>query len=281
MKCIRLEESVTGPAGTNKFGRSGCSILITPNQTIKKIAYASEYYSRLVAQRVKQECFSSQSYKNIVIPKVLSYGESWFEMEYLRMIDSISFFETTPYRNILFKIEIILDFVDNLINRSKVIKVDPEIISVKLNAIKNRVSPSIWFMYETYSRKIFQMVKKPFEILVGNCHGDLTFSNVLFSENKIGLIDFLDSFIDTPMMDIIKLRQDTKFHWTSIICSRSHDSAKIMVINSELDKIICRRFKEIIYMPGYLILDAMNYLRIVPYSQNYNFVQNALRCICA
>ena len=46
-------------------------------------------------------------------------------------------------------------------------------------------------------------------IPVGTCHGDLTFSNILFNGNNYYLIDFLDSFIESPLLDIVKLRQDT------------------------------------------------------------------------
>ena len=41
------------------------------------------------------------------------------------------------------------------------------------------------------------------------CHGDLTLSNLIFKNNEIYCIDFLDSFIDSPIIDLVKLKQDS------------------------------------------------------------------------
>ena len=45
------------------------------------------------------------------------------------------------------------------------------------------------------------------EIPLGPCHGDLTTSNVLFAHDSsaIALVDFLDSFLESPLVDLAKL----------------------------------------------------------------------------
>ena len=66
---------------------------------------------------------------------------------------------------------------------------------------------------------------------LGVCHGDLTLSNVLIQHGpsaagsksggpcdaedmKIVLIDFLDSFVETPVADLVKLCKDLVYGWT-------------------------------------------------------------------
>ena len=41
---------------------------------------------------------------------------------------------------------------------------------------------------------------------------------------RLYLIDFLDSVIESPLFDIIKIRQDTYFNWTINICDFSFDT---------------------------------------------------------
>ena len=48
--------------------------------------------------------------------------------------------------------------------------------------------------------------------------------------DKICLIDFLDSFVETPFFDILKLRQDTSFLWTISMHGRIQNLTKIELI---------------------------------------------------
>ena len=59
------------------------------------------------------------------------------------------------------------------------------------------------------------MIKKEFLkdksllIPIGPCHGDLTLSNIIISRSgAINLIDFLPTFIESPLWDIVKIYQD-------------------------------------------------------------------------
>jgi hypothetical protein len=48
----------------------------------------------------------------------------------------------------------------------------------------------------------------------GYCHGDLTFENILVRDGEVYLVDFLDSFADTPYVDFSKLLQDVLLMWS-------------------------------------------------------------------
>lgn len=57
----------------------------------------------------------------------------------------------------------------------------------------------------------------PEEILlpVGACHGDLTLSNVILDPvSGITLIDFLDTYLESPLQDVAKLKQDFVYGWS-------------------------------------------------------------------
>jgi hypothetical protein len=51
---------------------------------------------------------------------------------------------------------------------------------------------------------------------IGRCHGDLTLSNVILDPvSGITLIDFLATYLETPLQDVAKLKQDYVYGWSS------------------------------------------------------------------
>lgn len=50
---------------------------------------------------------------------------------------------------------------------------------------------------------------------IGPCHGDLTLSNVILNSLEgVILIDFLDTFLESPLQDVAKLNQDFIHGWS-------------------------------------------------------------------
>lgn len=50
---------------------------------------------------------------------------------------------------------------------------------------------------------------------VGPCHGDLTLSNIILSQSQgMILIDFLPTFLESPLQDLAKISQDLEFGWS-------------------------------------------------------------------
>jgi hypothetical protein len=50
---------------------------------------------------------------------------------------------------------------------------------------------------------------------LGPCHGDLTLSNVIWSPTLgLVLIDFLATFLESPLQDLAKISQDLEFGWS-------------------------------------------------------------------
>jgi hypothetical protein len=251
-------------------GNSGCrlEVLLDRGPLVRKTSDSIEYATRLDAQRRKQEAYSERSFPGVVVPKVLQHGELWFEMEYLRMIDCIRFFERASPKLIEGRITILLDLVAAAVQRSKTIRLDDCVIAAKIESVSAGVPQEVWNrFYAPYAELILSDSRNGLDVAVGDCHGDLTLSNVLFSfdREEIGLIDFLDSFVEAPIIDIVKIRQDTRFHWTSTIYPHDHDRSKVRLTNRWIDRMVESEFRHLLKEPAFRAMELMNYLRIAPY----------------
>ena len=83
--------------------------------------------------------------------------------------------------------------------------------------------------------KSFNNMPETIEMPIGVCHGDLTFSNILFTSTNYYFIDYLDSFIETPIQDIVKLRQDTKYFWSTMMYKKKYDIVRLNMIFKYID----------------------------------------------
>jgi len=133
----------------------------------------------------------------------------------------------------------------------------------KLLSIKSKsTSPSLSSLVLSLIEKFKKLTT--ISIPVGDCHGDLTMSNIIFSGSEsIYLIDFLPSFIETPLWDIVKLEQDLIMGWSY----RYMKSANKITAKIVFDKCIPNQFKLIKsqWSVQTKLLSALNLARIVPY----------------
>ena len=270
------------------LGNSGCKLeLLHGNPVaIRKTALSPQYFDRLGRQRSKQQHFDCPI-AGIRVPRVLGFDACSFTMEHLPMLTAIDFFERAEPSVIGLRMDILVDFVRWEIENSVLTEIDSHVFRDKLLMIKSQQSAEIWVHYYARYEAIF-LSNLPLKMLVltGNCHGDMTFSNVLFSmrENQVGLIDFLDTFIDSPLMDIAKLLQDARFHWSSYRFPLPHDSAKIQIINAWIQTRINNAFKHEVATLPFWAIQMMNYFRIIPYiylPEEHEYIARILAQICA
>lgn len=103
-------------------------------------------------------------------------------------------------------------------------------------------------------------------IPLGRCHGDFTFSNMIVSENgDICLIDFLETFLETPLQDVAKLMQELKYNWSLRYSSSPRSitaktSALWMLKNSQA---VSRAYYE--HPIAMKVLEILCIARIAPY----------------
>ncbi len=133
-----------------------------------------------------------------------------------------------------------------------------KLLSVKAQTNYSKISQLI----DELIRRI--SLRKEINMPIGPCHGDLTFSNLILSgSDSMYLIDFLPSFIESPVWDLVKLEQDLQMGWSYRYMEGANKATAKIVFNS----CIPTQFKQMKSFWDYQtkILSAINLTRIAPY----------------
>ncbi len=269
-------------------GHSGCRIDIVPEENglyVYKSTADPKYLERLALQARKQQEAGKTRYQHIRIPEIVSLEqtptETIVKMPYVYSKNFIEFFEQAGFEQIDYLINALTYYIDDEIAHSPVQKVSASVFHTKMDEIKTKCSKNAIFEGDAEtvellerSEKVFKSLPEYVEVPVGVCHGDLTFSNILFNGNNYYLIDFLDNFIETPLQDICKLRQDTAYRWSQLMYTKKFDAVRLHIICDKIDKAIDEHFsgKYEWYRQYYHIMQLMNILRIFPYAKKQRVV---------
>lgn len=107
--------------------------------------------------------------------------------------------------------------VDNL-SRSVVQAVPARVFTEKMAQIKVDTQHPLLQAYLVEAACILKSYfarHSSLAVPVGPCHGDLTLSNIILSQSQgFVLIDFLPTFLDSPLQDLAKISQDLEFGWS-------------------------------------------------------------------
>lgn len=244
-------------------GLSGCKLELTDDNIVRKYSSSLSYNQRLYYQISKQKLFSNLTFKNIESPKVLdcNFGDLYyFDMEYVSGNSFFEFFSICNNDEVQFVLTSLFGYFDDLILNSRY---------YKSTASKKRILDKIFSLREvTNYPKDLSLLKSIVENTDLNipqtfCHGDLTFSNIIFHKNKLYFIDFLDCFIDSFLIDLVKLKQDLFYHWG--LKEQQINNRRIYQIYSFLWEQIRNRYSFYIDTIEFDILDFLNSLRVDPY----------------
>lgn len=262
-------------------GHSGCEIAIVYEDNdlhIHKSTHDPAYVPRLINQANKQIAASAIAYQNIRVPKIVEVEQSetdaTIKMEYIYSKNFVEYFENAGFEQIKYLIGAIKYFVDLEINASEMQTVPSNVLTDKMADVARKVQNNFHLKDDV---EALDLVKRSQDIMtgvgdmvmpVGRCHGDLTFSNILFNGNNYYLIDFLDSFIESPLLDIVKIRQDTAYMWSTLMYNKPFDKVRLSIISSKIDSAIDEYFTEQYewYRRYYMPLQLMNFLRILQYA---------------
>jgi hypothetical protein len=179
-------------------GHSGCSIKMLSDGIVRKTSSNTDYNSRLQNQMLKQKQFYHPVIRttDIVDCGYNSDGLFYFDMKYIRGVNLSIYFQQNTLNSCMkiidlfssFNTETQIDISDAINKKIRTINIDEE--SLKL------ITDQRWTVSSGY------------------CHGDLTFENVLINSDGVYLIDFLDSFVECPIIDESKLLQDSFCYWS-------------------------------------------------------------------
>jgi hypothetical protein len=237
----------------NIQGCSGCTIKIQDG-VFTKIA-PDNYKERLLKQGFKQNQYTDIiKIPGIKIPSINEIRSNSISMEYFPLPSFPNFIERADKQEIDWAIDILINYIDREMNSCT--QVDTTAIwNLKVNdLILEDVKE-----YLTMDRLVLP---------VGLCHGDLTLANMLVDNyhKEIILIDFLDSFIDSPLIDMVKLKQDTIYRWVYLRANKQYDNCRAGILLNYIDTRLEKAWEKYpIYKELYSKLQVMNLARIVPY----------------
>lgn len=264
-------------------GHSGCQIDIINdgNQLyICKSTCDPQYVNRLCRQALKQQEAFATKYQHIRIPEIFetnNTGDTFsMKMEYVYSKNFVDYFEDAGFEQINYFIKALEIFVDSEISQSAIQSVSRDIVMCKFADVKQKIQSNPLLQNNMAIRRILEQSESLFTLLpdvlyipVGTCHGDLTYSNILFNGNNYYLIDFLDSFIESPLLDLVKIRQDSHHGWSQLMYEGEFDKIRLQIINEKIDEAIDTYYSNkydwfrMYYMP----FQVMNLLRVLQYAR--------------
>ncbi len=272
----------------NLSGHSGCEISLWTRENgeyfVRKKSASITYNRRLKKQYIKQNKY------NLCIAKTpqiygcgIEDGLFFFDMEY---VPCMTFCE---YVNSV-KITELVDFI--------------KILFSNLPVEKSNKNPLVNKIFEKKIKSVYNIIdsknpvlKRAFELLIFNdwgnvvqspSHGDLTLENILISTNhKIYLIDFLDTFYSSWMVDLAKIFQDLEVKWSfRNMKPDTNRDLRLLIAKETLNEMILSlpNGKNILSQI-YKIL-VLNLLRIIPYTTDektekflFKAIENTLNII--
>lgn len=275
-------------------GHSGCQIDVVPdgnNIYVYKSTADPKYLKRLALQAEKQKLADQVEYQHIRVPKIfdveMTDETTIVKMQYIYSKNFIEFFEQAGFEQIDYLIGALENFIEYEIGQSKLEAVPAKIFQSKFTEIKDKIEVNSLYKSDDVITTILEKSERFFAsfntltIPLGLCHGDLTFSNILFNGNNYYLIDFLDSFIETPLQDIVKIRQDTSYRWSQLMYTKRYDAVRLHIILDKIDREIDTYFnnKYQWYRDYYKVMQLMNMLRILPYAHEEKVVSYLKRTL--
>jgi RIO-like serine/threonine protein kinase len=276
-------------------GHSGCLIELMEkdgNVFVRKSTQKSDYIERLVAQAEKQQKFGQITLpEGFDTPNIYKLHREhpavYFDMAYINASDFISFFTYADIHNIHEICATILRWIDHHVQASIPAAFPLNVFLLKLQDVKARIllnplvgEENITTLLQTFEKQLAQFSPKAL-LPQGICHGDMTFSNMLIHDpERITLIDMLDNFIETPLQDMVKLRQDTNFFWSLQFYHGDFSYVHIKSIMSYIDKKIDGHFRQYsFYLEYYSLFQILNYLRILPYAKDKHIIDHVINVL--
>ena len=255
-----------------KFGRSGCTFYLDANDIIlRKISSDSEYNNRLYSQYLKQSKFDSSNNFSTPMPYEFNKNENlhYFDMEYIHGKTFNNFCLDSNIDEMLAFSNNLKNFISENLKNS----IPTEINFYKLESKLNNLSKLLGGV-EKYTNFL---LNNPIEILsIGKNHGDLTMSNIMFSD-KYYLIDFLDNPYESPLNDLVKIKQDTEHNFYFNLLGKV--DTKVKVCLDYIDNELNNKFENIIESHQFIWLSIFNLLRVLPYLKSKNETESILKSL--
>lgn len=260
-------------------GHSGCRIEVVREDNelfVYKSTKDLHYLDRLQLQAKKQQEAEQLELQHIRIPKIINVFKDNYsvtiKMEYVYSKNFIGYFEYAGFEQISYFIKALCLFLNYEIKNSPLLIVNGDIVKRKFDdvyqkTINNEALKNDEEIINLMNQSAIHFANvKDMLLPVGKCHGDLTFSNILFNGNNYYLIDFLDSFIESPLLDIVKIRQDSAYLWSRLMFEGNYDEIRLKIVADKIDKEIVHYASQYEWFHYYPLFQLMNFLRVLQYA---------------
>jgi hypothetical protein len=255
-------------------GKSGCNIEILNqnfNYILRKTSKNIEENKRHVLRARKQiDFYNKNKFSNIKTPQILNLFEgdnenlSYIDMKYIQGKDSLTFLKLADCELINNFISQIFSYLDNQLvtSHENVFYNTYSISDINRTSILNKVKQiDMTLEFPRKSEIINKLNKLPNDnFLEGFCHGDLTLANMIHTNNKLYIFDFLDMFVESPLFDLLSIRQDTYHLWSCFIYNDYN--CRTVELLTCIDKQIKERYSKYIENEWYSYLSLLNYVRM-------------------
>jgi hypothetical protein len=172
--------------------------------------------TRLHAQYLKQSNFSSSNH--IQVPKIIiPWNGEAFSMEYVPSMPLGKYLQTASVSEVANCGESIVNFVKEQMTKSKIshapLNHDLNFLE-KIKSMQASLSKSNHKVVQR-AAEILEIWSKTFPQLIGPNHGDFSFENILINprSSEVWLVDFLDSPIESPLLDVGRFLIDSEHGW--------------------------------------------------------------------
>ncbi|MFB5563116.1 hypothetical protein [Bacillus cereus] len=263
-------------------GHSGCKLIVITqkdgSKIVKKQSKNESYNDRLKAQ-VKKQISYNGVFNNCKILKE-GYNNSLYEfdMEYISGVTVAKYMTDIRLVDIYKFVEL---FFLNICRENTYDVGAREIFTKKIQNLKKTIKEKSLLYSECF--ELLETNEWRYMVL-SECHGDMTLENMIIQDGEIYLIDFLDSFYNSWLIDVAKILQDADVLWSYRTYEKLNANLKIKLII--LKQLIIEQlltFRDGKYLVGevYHIL-LLNLMRIIPYTKDEetkNYIDNKIAYI--
>lgn len=219
-----------------------------PGNSGAELCFLQDSVIKAGDERLEKSCKLQQNFssKFVSTPKVehIERGGVRFAFMMERIKNATTIFKSPPSC-----LDKLFGFILDNLRLSRYHSLPASVFVDKINSID--VGEFSW-----YAERLKEHFANGATIPIGPMHGDLTFCNVLCKDEHVWLIDFLDGFISSPVMDVAKMRQDSFHGWIELFDDAPNRAC--------VDARIMETFG---YLPFLDELTLLSLLRIAPYAK--------------
>ncbi len=266
-------------------GHSGFAVYRTGTDQVEKRSGGGDA-SRLERQWQKQSTFEIRHPRFRVCEVLSSRREGTefvFFMPFHPAETIVQFVDRATPAEIDQFVADLFELIEEFLARSVIGELRPDFILAKSQQTAKRLQPhkigDDFSELMRYHEAHILSFASGFSLPMGPCHGDLNFSNLLFDRGRhcYILLDFLDCYFDSPIHDLIKVKQETTLRWSSFhygISGFHHDQAKYALVMDYIDGKLHGLFDSRPFFRDYVeVFEFQNLLRLLPYANDTTIIQ--------